>query len=249
MNFPALAETETPQPDCPEDVVWNFAFGSNLHPEKREGRANLCIDEVVPGCLPGWRLAFNLKSIRWLEPSMAGIEPDPDAVVHGVLLRFSPEEFRKLVQSEGDGHSYELVQVEVQAYDGRSIQARAFRALPHRKYPEDVPPSLRYLTLIREGARRSQLSAEYVEWLDGLPHTEKSFFLCWVSRTLMATVMWIGRLGYPQFGAYLFRTLRWIDHRPRWVRVPLNFACLTPVLSLGVVHGLLLMLRRRKGPC
>ena len=33
----------------PEGHVWNFAFGSNLCPEKGVNRANLQIEEVVPG--------------------------------------------------------------------------------------------------------------------------------------------------------------------------------------------------------
>ena len=31
--------------------VWNFAIGSNLHPKKLKGRANLTIKELQPGKL------------------------------------------------------------------------------------------------------------------------------------------------------------------------------------------------------
>ncbi len=239
----------TPPSDCDDTSIWNFAIGSNLHPEKRQGRANLCIDEVVPGKLQGWRLAFNLKSIRWLEPSMAGIEPEPNSTVHGVLLRFRPEEFQKLVQSEGDGHAYTLEEVEVEAYDGRRFPAKAFRALPHRTLPEDVPPSLRYLNIIREGARLSQLDPAYIQWLDALPHTEKPPWLCWISRTLISTVMWVGRLGCPKCGSLLLRALRWVDELPEplhLLRVPCNVLLLAPVLLLGSLHNLFQTLRPQR---
>jgi len=88
--------------DQNQEDIWNFAFGSNLHPEKLKGRANLKVKECFPGKLKDWRLAFNLRGISWLEPSMAGVEPAPGDEVHGVLLRMSPEEFRKLVLSEGE---------------------------------------------------------------------------------------------------------------------------------------------------
>ena len=87
--------------DQNQEDIWNFAFGSNLHPEKLKRRANLKVKECFPGKLKDWRLAFNLRGISWLEPSMAGVEPAPGDEVHGVLLRMSPEEFRKLVLSEG----------------------------------------------------------------------------------------------------------------------------------------------------
>ena len=91
--------------DQNQEDIWNFAFGSNLHPEKLKGRANLKVKECFPGKLKDWRLAFNLRGISWLEPSMAGVEPAPGDEVHGVLLRMSPEEFRKLVLSEGENLS------------------------------------------------------------------------------------------------------------------------------------------------
>lgn len=222
----------------PEGHVWNFAFGSNLCPEKRVNRANLQIEEVVPGELKDWRLAFNLRTITWLEPSMAGIEPAPGQSMHGVLLRFNPESFKALLQSEGDGHAYQLQPVTVEAYDGRCIEAVAFRALPHRRLQEDAPPSLRYLNLLRNGARQCGLRQEYIDWLDALPHTPRAPWQRWVSTTLFSTIMVASRWGTPLIGAYLFRLLRWIDERlPLALRLPLNVVILAPVLLFGALIG------------
>ena len=238
------AEASSETPTSGEDV-WNFAFGSNLCPDKRVDRANLRIEEVVPGVLQDWRLAFNLRTIRWLEPSMAGIEPAPGESIHGVLLRFSPESFKALLQSEGDGHAYQLEPVTVDAYDGRRIKAYGFRALLHRRMKEDVPPSLRYLGLLRTGARQSGLHPDYIEWLDSLPHTPMAPWQCWVSAKLFSTIMLMSRWGTPLFGAYLFRVLRWIDEKlPLPLRPPLSIIILVPVLLFGTLAGASPKLRR-----
>ena len=232
-----MAEVSNETPVSGESV-WNFAFGSNLCPEKRVNRANLRIEEVVPGELQDWRLAFNLRTIPWLEPSMAGIDPAPGQSMHGVLLRFNTESFKALLQSEGDGHAYQLEPVTVDAYDGRQIKAVAFRALPHRRLKEDVPPSLRYLKLLRNGARESGLHPDYIKWLDALPHTPRASWQRWVSATLFSTIMVLGRWGSPLIGAYLFRLLRWVDEKlPLPLRLSLNIAILTPVLLFGILVG------------
>ena len=232
-----MAEESNETPASGESV-WNFAFGSNLCPEKRGNRANLQIEEVLPGELQDWRLAFNLRTIPWLEPSMASIDPASGQSMHGVLLRFSPESFKALLQSEGDGHAYQLEPVMVDAYDGRRIKAVAFRALPHRRLQDEVPPSLRYLKLLRSGARQCGLHPEYIKWLDALPHTPRTPWQRWVSATLFSTIMVISRWGSPLIGAYLFRLLRWVDEKlPLSLRLPLNIVILTPVLLFGALVG------------
>ena len=194
-----------------ETHIWNFAIGSNLHPRKRTGRANLHIDELLPGKVKDWRLAFNLKGISWLEPSMAGVEPMPGEEVHGLLLRMRPREFAKLVSSEGENHAYRQVEVEVESYRGEMIRALAFSALDSRKLEQDRPPSLRYMELIRNGARLSGLDPSYIRKLDSLPYMEKNLGARLISVLLFDMIMCFGSLGKPQIGTSVFRILRMID--------------------------------------
>ena len=217
--------------------VWNFAIGSNLHPEKLKGRANLTIKELHPGKLKDWRLAFNLRGISWLEPSMAGVEPAPGDEVHGLLLRMSQCEFRKLVLSEGENHAYRQVEVEVETYQGQKQKALAFSALDSRKMKEDRPPTLRYLELIRTGARLSGLDPDYIRRLDSLPHFEKGPLTKLISHLLFDMMMFFGGIGVPQISTRLFRALRWIDGSllPRGLKWLMNVSLLTPTLTLAVI--------------
>ena len=70
------------------------------------------------------------------------------------------------MQSEGGDQSYTQEAVEVETYCGKVQRAFVFRALEARKLPQDRPPTLRYLELIRTGARLNGLDSEYIEKLD-----------------------------------------------------------------------------------
>eukprot|EP00418_Pyrodinium_bahamense_P025272 CAMPEP_0179150248 /NCGR_PEP_ID=MMETSP0796-20121207/72854_1 /TAXON_ID=73915 /ORGANISM="Pyrodinium bahamense, Strain pbaha01" /LENGTH=141 /DNA_ID=CAMNT_0020851197 /DNA_START=63 /DNA_END=488 /DNA_ORIENTATION=+ len=96
-------------------------------------------------------------------------EPLPDGTpdaVHGMLLLLEPLDFEKLSAME---HEYETEEVEVRAYDGRLIRARAYVSPPDyklKKYP--LPPE-RYIKLLRQGAAKSKLDASYQRWLRDVP--------------------------------------------------------------------------------
>ena len=220
--------------------VWNFAIGSNLHPNKLKGRANLIIKESKPGILKDWRLAFNLRGISWLEPSMAGVEPAPGDEVHGVLLRMSQEEFRKLVLSEGENYAYRQVEVEIETYQGEKQNALAFSALDSRKLQEDRPPSLRYLELIRIGARLSGLNPSYIKRLDAIPHFKKGPLTELISHLLFDMMMFFGGIGIPQISTRLFRSLRWIDASviPDELKWFMNIFLLAPALLIAAILSL-----------
>ena len=234
MISPKSAENTLEQA---EEDIWNFAIGSNMHPDKLKGRANLVIKESFPAKLKGWRLAFNLQGISWLEPSMAGVEPDPEETVHGVLVRLSSEDFAKLVQSEGGDQSYAREAVEVETYCGKVQKAFVFRALDARKLPQDRPPTLRYLELIRTGARLNGLDPGYIEKLDALPHYQKGPITNLISKLLFDMAMCFGCLGVPKLMVFLFRSLRWIDDSglPSLAKGLLYTVVLTPALSLASV--------------
>ena len=234
MISPTTAEN--PLEQTAEDI-WNFAIGSNMHPDKLKGRANLVIKESFPAKLKGWRLAFNLQGISWLEPSMAGVEPDPEETVHGVLVRLSAEDFTKLVQSEGGDQSYAREAVEVETYCGKVQKAFVFRALEARKLPQDRPPTLRYLELIRTGARLNGLDLEYIEKLDALPYYQKGPITNMISKLLFDLAMCFGCLGVPKLMVFLFRSLRWIDESrlPSFAKGLLYALVLTPTLSIAII--------------
>lgn len=218
-----------------ETGVWNFAFGSNLHPSKRAARARLRPLETVPGRAREWRLAFNLRGIPWIEPSMASVEPASGEEVHGLLLHLTPAQWEHLDQSEGAGRAYMHQEIEVEAYDGRRIRAIAFRAKPDRAAPEDVPPSLRYLTLIREGAAASGLDDNWQHYLAQLPHTPTSWLSRRVSLILVEFFTTCSRHRLGAFSRPVMDVLRFTNERlPGPLKVPAAAtALLYPTLAVG----------------
>ncbi|CAJ1386751.1 unnamed protein product, partial [Effrenium voratum] len=152
--------------------VWNFAFGANLSPWKLRTKRGIAPLEQVPGKLPGWRLVFNHKG------GMGNIEPlerctaqgeDPGAV-HGLLLLLKPPDFEKLSKME---HEYVTTEVEVEAYDGRVIRARAFVSPKDYRLATYPNPPERYIKLIRDGASSSSLHGEYQAWLRTIPGAQQ----------------------------------------------------------------------------
>ena len=95
-------------PEALQDVVYNFAFGSNLNPDKRSSRGvngtGVVAQQCFPAVVKGYRLAFNLPMFPPMEPGMAALAParegEADAC-HGLLLQLSNDEYQKMWASEG----------------------------------------------------------------------------------------------------------------------------------------------------
>lgn len=169
--------------------VWYFAYGSNLHPDRRRSRAGLSPLASERGTLPGWRLVFDAPGVPPAEPAMASIRRDAEAEVHGLLLRLRCHEFAALVASEGGDRYYLREQLAVITYDGAEVIAEVFVATPVRRLARERTPSRRYLDLLREGARLSALRPEYCAYLEALPHSEASTAARWASDLFLEVFM------------------------------------------------------------
>ena len=108
--------------------------------------------EWRPGRIRGYRLRFNLEGRPLGKAAPANIAPDPDAEVWGVLYKINRRAAVSLDASEGvPGRRYRPLWLEAEELAGRRI-APAFTYIADGK-PIDGRPSLRYLTLLRDGAR------------------------------------------------------------------------------------------------
>lgn len=146
--------------------IWNFAYGGNMNPRVLSERRRIDPLESVAGVLEDFRLVFNTRGIPWIEPAFANVEPVKGERVHGVLHRLTPEQFTRLDLFEGRGLAYRHMELDVKAYDGRTIRARVYSAI---RVTAEKPPSCRYLNLLREGASFYQLAPEYVRMLSDQP--------------------------------------------------------------------------------
>ncbi len=150
----------------PEEDVWYFAFGANMHDSAFRERRGMRPIEWRPGCVRGYRLRFNLEGRPRGKAAPANISPDPDAEVWGVLYQISRADLVHLDSTEGvPGRRYRHLWVTAKDIDGHAIEAVTYVADGKES---DGNPSLRYITLLREGAQAHGLPEHYLRFLDAV---------------------------------------------------------------------------------
>ncbi len=165
----------------PLQTRWYFAYGSNLHPERMRQRAAIGTRRCQPALLRDWRLAFNLATgIEFVEPAMANIVCAPGETVHGVAMELSDTELAELIASEGGTQFYRARALEVETYAGDRLPSLAFVA-NDAVVRNEVPPSKRYLDLLRRGARHHGLAEAYCAFLDAHADAPPSLLSPWVA--------------------------------------------------------------------
>ncbi len=120
--------------------------------------------EWRPGRVKGYRLRFNLGGRPKGKAAPANISPDPDAEVWGVLYRITRADLLHLDRTEGvPGRRYRHLWVDAEDIDGTALRIVTYIA---DGKGQDGNPSLRYITLLREGARAHGLPEPYLRFLD-----------------------------------------------------------------------------------
>ena len=170
--------------------LYYFGLGSNMLRSKVENRSlngTINLISMEPAIVPDHRLAFNMRGFLPLEPGMGSLEPlggvkksrpllaykKPEC--HGALILLDSENYEKVMQSEGVSHNstnqgYEEIVVDAYPYDSSTpVKAVALRAKPHVRLTRDPAPSLRYMTILRQGAAELGLEAEYQDFLTQHP--------------------------------------------------------------------------------
>ena len=176
-----------------DGYIYNFAFGSNLNPNKVKSR-KMSPTQTLRGKLPNWQLLFNHNGgygnieqteiaqnldVSRLSNNKKGT-PQPNEV-HGVVLKLSRTEFAQMAWEE---YAYNSILVPITIYpeDVPSVDASirkgeaphiihaiAFKTHPCAITTPTTLPSKRYIQLIQDGAKQSGIQQSYCDWLSQIP--------------------------------------------------------------------------------
>jgi cation transport regulator ChaC len=154
----------------PDETIWYFAFGANMHDSAFRERRRMQPLEWRPGRIAGYRLRFNLEGRPRGRAAPANIAPDPQAEVWGVLYRITRKDLLWLDATEGvPGRRYRHLWLEAEDTEGCKLHTVNYIA---EGKASDGNPSLRYITLLREGARAHGLPKHWLRFLEEVQPAE-----------------------------------------------------------------------------
>ena len=171
-NNPVQSNPATSQslPSTKMKYVWRFGYGSNIGLSTLKQKKNLNPSKYLVGTIKSWQLYF-MPGIQHVEPGWAAIRPHPDGVngeLHGSAFLIPEDEAAGLDRQE---RGYDVLSCKFQSYDGEIVEDVGLYVPKKGKSTVDEgTPSLRYLRLLRNGAREGKLSPEWVSRLDSFEH-------------------------------------------------------------------------------
>ena len=152
----------------PHEEIWYFAYGANMHDSAFREWRRMCPSEWRPGRVRGYRLRFNLEGPRGGSTPYANLCADPAAEVWGVLYKITRRDLVRLGATEGvPWWRYRPLWLDADDIGGTALWAATLMA---KGDENDYTPSLRYLTLLREGAQAHGLPEHYIRFLEQVEH-------------------------------------------------------------------------------
>ena len=154
----------------PKEKVWYFAFGANMHDSAFRERRGMRPIEWRAGRVRGYRLRFNLEGRPPGKAAPANLFADPDAEVWGVLYLITRAGLVQLDSTEGvPGRRYRHLWANAEDIDGNHLRIVTYIADGKK---QDGNPSLRYIALLRQGARAHGLPEPYLRFLDSIKNAD-----------------------------------------------------------------------------
>jgi gamma-glutamylcyclotransferase len=141
-----------------------FAYGFNMQSGHMRKHCPGCV-VVATARLRDHRLTFSRWWSAWGGGGVADIQPAAGAVVEGVVWEISEAHREALDRFEEYPTSYGRMDVTVETWDGRRLNAFAYVARPDGSYR----PSRAYLSQLIVGATEQGLSAAYLAFLKSIP--------------------------------------------------------------------------------
>jgi gamma-glutamylcyclotransferase len=148
-----------------------FAYGSNMNPDRVSGR-QMDFNRYESGCLQGYRLAFNKRSVIYPGAASANVMQDAAGVVEGVVYHLSDEQqIETMDPFEGYPLRYDRCLLPVQT-DDQQLNVWVYIANPDF-IQEGLRPNRWYLNHLLAG--RAHLSEGYYQTIADiqcLPNTD-----------------------------------------------------------------------------
>jgi len=245
-----------------------FGLGSNMSRKKLENRGlngtKIEILKMEAAIVPNYRLAFNMRGFPPMEPGMGSLESVEtnstrlstykNAECHGALVKLSPENYEKVMRSEGVGNgnnndqTYEEIIVQAYPYGSgqesvKPIHAVALRVLPNHRLNFDPCPSARYMDILIEGASELNLTPCYQKYLASIPvqqlapwRKKQALYNLIFTVTLSTKLKW---RGYSKFQNRLLFLVYARCSAPGVVKI-MSALLTTAILTPGAIVGFLL---------
>jgi hypothetical protein len=128
--------------------------------------------QAVAAKAVGWRLVLDKPPLLSIGHSFANVVPDAGGTVYGVAYEISADDYTHVEFSEGvQLGNYVRVDLGLEALQGGTLRACT---LTSEKREADLKPSLRYMSLLIEGATEHGLPEDWIAMLRGIPAEEES---------------------------------------------------------------------------
>jgi len=149
------------------ELVWYFAYGSNVQSATLRGRRGIAYRRAVPVRALGWRLVFDKPSLLPEIPhGFANIRPDASAVTIGVAFEMTAGELAHIELSEGVTlGNYGRVVLDVEPLVASPDGPRTAASLTSERTDPARRPSTRYMEIVIAGALEHGLPDEHVTFL------------------------------------------------------------------------------------
>lgn len=153
------SELSPSSPSHPK-TVWTFAYGANMSKEVLNRRGVQAL-QSFPAELPSHTLVFNHRG--GFGNIICRGEDSTALHVHGVVLKIRNEDMNRLKQFEV---GYKTTPLTVRTYDGKIIEAKVFVSDEGMLLRQSLPPTSRYLKILKEAALFWKLDNTYATWLN-----------------------------------------------------------------------------------
>lgn len=220
--------------------MFYFAYGSNMSTEKFIGSRGIKPQAKIAVAVPHWCFELPVPGLAYSEPAFSAIKVRDDPTepdVHGVVYLISQQQLVQVIASEGGGTAYGVVNVSAlplfekdRRRFGNCINAVSLIA-EMKRTPKGLP-SLRYMTLLLDGAREAGLPDEYRMYLAKQP----TYVAPDKGRTLLGSIIF-SRLFGPVMALLELLTETTIGENgraPQWVISVVRAV----VFGLWAVHDL-----------